>query len=203
VTANRRGVFVAANTTATFRGAHSSQPRPDYSQCAGLGDPGFADQLDGYVRRYDLDGNILWTRQFGSGVFDLVFGLAATGEAVYASGDTSCELLGQPYGGGARDAFLVALDINPQQPAGRVQGILGLVETLRAAGRLPAAEFETLVAPVEAALDALDAGRAGIAIDALEAFIDAVHDLRPGVITRRQEQDLSKLAKAVQHALQP
>jgi hypothetical protein len=202
VTASARGVFVAANTTATFRGGRSSEPRPDYSQCTGLGDPTFGDRLDAYVRRYDLDGNILWTRQFGSTVFDLAFGLAATNDTVYASGDNSCQLLGQPYGGGARDAFLVALAVDPRQAPGRVQVILGFVETLRESGRLQTADFETLVAPLEAALDAVDAGQAAVAIEALDAFIDAARGLRQArVITAREEERLSKAARAVQNAL--
>ena len=43
------------------------------------------DRLDAYVRRYNFNGDVIWTHQFGSGVFDIVAALATDATSVYAS----------------------------------------------------------------------------------------------------------------------
>ncbi len=64
--------------------------------------------LDGFVRQYDRDGNVVWTRQFGSPLDDYAVGAAIgpTGD-VLAIGTTDGTLPGQKSAGGA-DAFIVA-----------------------------------------------------------------------------------------------
>jgi hypothetical protein len=64
--------------------------------------------LDGFVRQYDRDGNVVWTRQFGSPLDDYAVGAAIgpTGD-VLAIGTTTGALPGQKSAGGA-DAFIVA-----------------------------------------------------------------------------------------------
>ncbi|MDZ7801894.1 MAG: SBBP repeat-containing protein [Trueperaceae bacterium] len=59
-----------------------------------------AGQTDVYVRKFDADGTTLWTRQFGSGTFDGVWGVAvdATGH-VFVAGDTNGALAGPSAGG--------------------------------------------------------------------------------------------------------
>jgi hypothetical protein len=64
--------------------------------------------LDGFVRQYDPDGNVVWTRQFGSPLDDYAVGAAVgpNGE-VLAVGTTGGALPGQKSAGEA-DAFIVA-----------------------------------------------------------------------------------------------
>ena len=43
---------------------------------------------DAFVRKYDLNGTELWTRQFGSAIHDQAFGVAADTSGVYMGGTT-------------------------------------------------------------------------------------------------------------------
>jgi len=54
---------------------------------------------DAFVRKYDNDGNVLWTRQFGTGGHDQAFSVAADGSDVYVAGLTTGTLPGQAAGG--------------------------------------------------------------------------------------------------------
>lgn len=68
---------------------------------------------DAYVRAYDLDGNELWTQQFGTQGRDLAAGVGADSSGnLYAAGGTEDALLGWTNEGGA-DAFLVKLAGGP------------------------------------------------------------------------------------------
>ena len=88
-----RGVFVGANVRhVDFAGYVSRAPYSDRSVCS---DPAFAENaiwkgFNGYVRRYDFDGNVVWTHQFGSSLYELVAGLGSDGTRVYAAGLTRC-----------------------------------------------------------------------------------------------------------------
>ncbi|HEV7863803.1 MAG TPA: SBBP repeat-containing protein [Acidimicrobiia bacterium] len=64
--------------------------------------------LDAFVRHYDPDGNVVWTRQFGSESDDYAVGLATapTGD-VFVVGTTVGTLPGQTSKGGS-DAYIVA-----------------------------------------------------------------------------------------------
>jgi beta-propeller repeat-containing protein len=64
--------------------------------------------LDGFVRQYDRDGNVVWTRQFGSPLDEFAVGAAVspTGD-VLVVGTTAGSLPGQKSEGDA-DAFIVA-----------------------------------------------------------------------------------------------
>jgi len=55
---------------------------------------------DAWVRKYDLDGNIAWTRQFGTGLSDIAYAAAADGTGVYVAGGTYRALPGQTNSGG-------------------------------------------------------------------------------------------------------
>src|SRR3989338_466691 len=72
-----------------------------------------AGSTDAYVRKYDVYGNEVWTRQFGSSGDDVVnshFGLAvAADNSVYIVGDTLGVLLGQTSAGD-RDAYVRKYD---------------------------------------------------------------------------------------------
>jgi hypothetical protein len=64
---------------------------------------------DAFVRKYDNNGNELWTRQFGTSGSDQVAGLAADPSGVYLSGFTGGTLPGQTSAGG-QDAFVRRYD---------------------------------------------------------------------------------------------
>ena len=99
VWASEAGVFVAANLEGSFPGHVPAASRSDHARCRGaeqgspfadkLGDDARGtinfDRLDAYVRRYNFNGDVIWTHQFGSGVFDIVAALATDATSVYAS----------------------------------------------------------------------------------------------------------------------
>lgn len=66
-------------------------------------------EADVFLRKYQLDGTEVWTRQFGFAGYDEIFGVAATPSAVYISGIVSGTLPGQISAGGW-DAFVREYD---------------------------------------------------------------------------------------------
>jgi hypothetical protein len=68
-----------------------------------------AGTADAFIRKYDLNGNELWTRQFGTTVVDLLVGVATDATGVYAAGRTDGALPDQAHAGGA-DAFVRKYD---------------------------------------------------------------------------------------------
>jgi hypothetical protein len=68
--------------------------------------------LDGFVRQYDPDGNVVWTRQFGSPFDDYAVGVTVgpTGD-VFTVGTTGGDLPGQKSAGDS-DAFIIAFGAN-------------------------------------------------------------------------------------------
>jgi autotransporter-associated beta strand protein len=64
---------------------------------------------DAYVRRYDTNGKVIWTRQFGSSAADYANGVAADASGVYVAGSTFGTLPGQTNVGNY-DAFLSKYD---------------------------------------------------------------------------------------------
>ena len=89
-----QGVYVAGNTTGTLPGQVN------------------AGDYDALVRKYDLGGRVLWTKQFGSAAHDEVLGIAADASGVYAVGVTEGALPGQ-RSKGSSDAFIVKLGDPP------------------------------------------------------------------------------------------
>jgi hypothetical protein len=59
-----------------------------------------AGDYDLFVRRYDTDGNAIWTDQFGGSDFDNIDGIATYGGKVFVVGTTLSALPGQASGGG-------------------------------------------------------------------------------------------------------
>src|SRR5207247_9030670 len=115
-----------------------------------------AHQPDGYLRRYDSDGNVIWTHEFGSGVFDLVTGLGTAGSSIYLAGDTSCSIQDDsPFSGGNRDVFVMQMAIDPATAPGKIQLLVGQLETLRDKGRFVPGEFNSVVGYLEQAQAAL------------------------------------------------
>jgi hypothetical protein len=66
---------------------------------------------DAFVRRYDSDGNEIWTRQFGTATLDQAFGVAVHGSALYVTGRTFGAFPGGVNAGGL-DGFLRKYDLN-------------------------------------------------------------------------------------------
>jgi hypothetical protein len=56
--------------------------------------------MDPFVRKYDADGNEVWTRQFGTPSYDEGLGIAGDATGIYVSGEVQASLSGQPYAGG-------------------------------------------------------------------------------------------------------
>lgn len=64
---------------------------------------------DTFVRKYDRDGNELWTRQFGTPSEEIPYDIAADASGVYVSGVTGGTLPNQTHQGGG-DAFVRKYD---------------------------------------------------------------------------------------------
>lgn len=69
---------------------------------------GNAGDSDAFVRKYDFEGNELWTRQFGSPWWDLVHAVAVDETGVYVAGYTYGHLFSTSTGG--IDAFIQKFD---------------------------------------------------------------------------------------------
>ena len=89
---DQTGLYVAGQTTGVFPGQTSSG------------------NSDAFVRKYDVNGNELWTRQFGTSSFDyLRRGLAVNASGIYPAGFTYGVFLGE-VGSGDLDAFVRKYD---------------------------------------------------------------------------------------------
>lgn len=66
--------------------------------------------LDAFVRRYDAQGNEVWTEQFGTTGFDRAIRVATDGDHVAVVGRAGGSLSGQSYAGGATDPFVRLYD---------------------------------------------------------------------------------------------
>ncbi|MBI4302039.1 MAG: thrombospondin type 3 repeat-containing protein [Chloroflexi bacterium] len=91
ISVNPTGVYVAGSTNGTL---------------AGQTNAGF---IDAFVRKYDGDGNELWTRQFGTSDNDFACGIAGDSTGVYVAGYTQGDFPGQTSVGGL-DAFVRKYD---------------------------------------------------------------------------------------------
>jgi hypothetical protein len=69
-----------------------------------------AGSTDAFVSKFDLEGNIVWSRQFGTSAADYALGVAADTSGVYVVGYTSGGLQGANAGG--EDAFVRKYDPN-------------------------------------------------------------------------------------------
>ncbi len=67
--------------------------------------------FDGFARKYDNNGNVVWTRQYGTSSNDVVEGIAVDGGGVYIGGYTEGTLSGQTSAGGA-DIAVFKLDLD-------------------------------------------------------------------------------------------
>lgn len=74
-----------------------------------------AGSQDPFVRKYDANGNELWTRQFGTSAYDDASAGFADGTGVYVVGQTNGTLPGQISSGGPEDAYVRKYDANGNQ----------------------------------------------------------------------------------------
>src|SRR5712691_2582049 len=65
--------------------------------------------VDAYVRKFGFDGSMIWTREFGTGGLEIVFGLATDGSGIYSAGITSGAFPSQ-VNAGSWDVFLRKFD---------------------------------------------------------------------------------------------
>ena len=76
---------------------------------------------DGFLRKYDVNGNVVWTRQFGSSPppgannNDDLHAVAVGPAGVFVSGDTTGPFTGQTFSGGLWDAYVIKFDANGAQ----------------------------------------------------------------------------------------
>src|SRR5439155_398701 len=94
VSVSGSGVYVAGFTFGTLGGTGQDQPNGGGS--------------DAFLRKYDFDGNEVWTRQFGTAGQDRAFGVfadAACPSGVFLAGTTQGDLAGHTNAGDT-DGFL-------------------------------------------------------------------------------------------------
>ena len=88
---------LAVGSDAVYVGGLTTGAFPGYTN-AGL--------VDAFLRRYDLNGNVVWTRQFGTAGDDDIHDVAVDRDkSVYVAGSVIGQLPGQPWGGGS-DAYV-------------------------------------------------------------------------------------------------
>ncbi|MDA2914238.1 hypothetical protein MYX77_09840 [Acidobacteriia bacterium AH_259_A11_L15] len=129
---------------------------------------------DAFVRKYDANGNEVWTRQFGSSSNDVARGISVDASGVYVAGRVGGTLPGQTSAG-FTDAFVVKLSI--LTPAELIQQLIGDVVALN----LKQGIANSLDSKLEAVLQALDDVNENndvAAINALQAFINGVEAQR-------------------------
>jgi len=93
ISVDASGVYVAGRTSGALPGQTSS----------GNG--------DAFIRKYDANGNEVWTRQFGTAGGDLARGISVDASGVYVCGTVSDALPGQTSIGDI-DAFVRKYDVN-------------------------------------------------------------------------------------------
>jgi hypothetical protein len=90
VAVGAQSVYIAGNTAGAWAG---KQNAGDY---------------DMFVRRFDVNGAVTWTQQFGSAAHDELLGVAVDGASVYAAGVTDGALTAE-RSHGSEDAFVIKL----------------------------------------------------------------------------------------------
>ena len=86
VAADATGVYVGGSLWGRFRGEHR------------------VGRQDAFVRKYDLEGNVVWTRQFGTHRLDATTDVALGSDGLYVLGTTNGPLAGP--GAGLDDVFV-------------------------------------------------------------------------------------------------
>jgi hypothetical protein len=85
---NISGIYIGGTTNSTF---------PNQNNTGGV---------DVFVRKYDINGNEVWTRQFGSSGSDICEGISVDSSGIYVVGDTTSGTLPGQSSAGYGDAFI-------------------------------------------------------------------------------------------------
>ncbi|NIV30687.1 MAG: hypothetical protein GWN58_14665, partial [Anaerolineae bacterium] len=123
---------------------------------------------DAFVRKYDANGNVLWTRQLGTTKIDRAFEVSVDASGVYVVGETDGALPGQTSSGGFQ-AFVVKLSVVSALEL--LQRLIADVVALNLQQGISNSLDSKLDAAVEA-LDDLKENNDVAAINALQAFIN-------------------------------
>jgi uncharacterized protein (TIGR03437 family) len=99
-----RALAVGVNETSVYVAGGVSGALPGQTGSGGI-------DSDAYIQKYDLDGNLQWTRQFGTNTTDSLSGVFVGADGVYVAGFTGGELPGQ-INAGDRDAFVRKYDFD-------------------------------------------------------------------------------------------
>jgi len=94
---NDAALAVVVNGNAIYIAGYTRGPLPGQNPQGGF---------DAFVSKYNLDGNELWTRQFGTKKVDVAVGIAANATGIYVLGETDGALPGQANAGELYDIFL-------------------------------------------------------------------------------------------------
>lgn len=108
--------------TDQFGGPGDQQPQGIVADATGVYVAGYASgalsgqtsaggSLDAFVRRYNPNGTVVWTRQFGTSADDALQGIATDATGVYVVGNTNGTFPGQSSSG-ALDTFVRQYDAN-------------------------------------------------------------------------------------------
>ncbi len=154
---------------------------------------------DAYVRKYDSNGNVVWTKQFGSSGSDNGLGVAATGtNLAYVVGWTDGTFPGQTSAGGV-DAFVAKVGI--LTPAQMTQNLINAVNALPVS---PGTK-NSLKAPLNNTIQFLTDGNPNsdaAACGQLTAFINSVADkFSQALLTADEADQLTNAANAIKAAL--
>jgi hypothetical protein len=145
---------------------------------------------DGFVRKYDADGNEVWTRALSTEEEDFASGVAANETGVFSAGQTSGVLPGQTSAGG-NDAFVARM--NHLSAAQLIQQLVAQVVALN----LRQGITNSLDAKLQTVLHALEDANQNnnvAAVSLLQAFINAVEAQRGKELTSEQADALITLA---------
>ena len=111
------GNFLSAKQFGGFRGSYEWASSVDVDgnvYIAGSTSDALAGETsqgsdDAFVAKYDMEGNLLWTLQFGTPQYDRIESIAVEAGSVYVGGVTQGALSGETHLGG-NDAFVAKLD---------------------------------------------------------------------------------------------
>lgn len=98
---NDRANALAVDDTGIYVGGATAGILPGQIPVAGW---------DGYLRKYDAAGTLLWTRQFGTSGFDNVVAVAANAMGIFVLGETDFGFPDQTFAGGIYDVFVRKYD---------------------------------------------------------------------------------------------
>ncbi len=173
--ADASGVYVAGRTEGTLPGQAS------------------AGGTDGYVRKYNPNGNEVWTLQFGTAALDVANRVSSDGSGIYVAGNTGGTLPGQTSGG---DFDVFAAKLVAASPTQLIQQLIAQLDALN----LKPGIATSLIRKLDAALRALNDQQEGndrAAINLLQAFINSVEAQRGVHINNADADALIAAAQAI------